>query len=129
MILEELPKLTRKERTELKKLMKLCAEDPHEAVKFDRTHTRDLTSNYYWNRFVAFGLVNSVAYNDKWNNLGEPEQLALAISDEGQHYFERYHDEQLRWVLKSALIPLIVSIVANTPNWWPMILKLLRFLR
>lgn len=127
--MDTIPELTRKERVALKNLISLCAKDPHDAVKFERAQTRELTNNYYWNRFVAFGLVDTVAYNDQLTLLGEPEHLALAISDEGQHYFERYHDQQLRWFLKSAIIPLGVSIVANTPNWWPMILKLLRFLR
>ena len=129
MILEELPQLTRKERSEFKKLIRMCESDPHNAIKFERASSYDLTNNYYWNRLAAFGLVDSVAYNDKRTVLGEPEHLALAISAEGQHYFERYHDQQLRWFLKSAIIPLGVSILANTPKWWPMILKLLRFLR
>lgn len=128
-MMDTIPQLTHKERTEFKKLMKRCAKDPHQAIKFNRTRTRSLTGNYYWDRFVAFGLAESVAYNNKWNGVGEPEQLALAISNDGQHYFEKYHDQQIRWILKSALIPLIVSILANTPNWWPMILKLLRWLQ
>lgn len=125
---DTIPKLTHKERIKFKKLMKLCDQDPHKAVKFDRTNTRSLTGNYYWDRFVTFGLAKSVAYNDKWNDIGEPEHLAIAISDDGEHYFEKYHDEQLRWFLRSAIVPLIVSILANTPNWWPMILKLLQWL-
>ncbi|WP_203648957.1 hypothetical protein [Secundilactobacillus yichangensis] len=126
---DEFPELTHKERSEFKKLIKQCSKDPCGAVKFTQPRTSSLTGNYYWDRFVGFNLATTVAYDDKWNGLGEPEQLAIAITADGKHYFEKFHDQQIRWLTKSALIPLIISILANTPNWWPMILKWLQSIR
>ena len=119
---ETLPQLTHKERVELRKLIKQCDKNPHGTVKFTPYLFNPTTGNYYWDRFIALGLVKRSSRNDKTN------KAALFISPDGHHYFERYHDEQIRWFLKSAIIPLGVSILANTPNWWPMIQGLLKWI-
>ncbi|MFD1455198.1 hypothetical protein ACFQ44_05795 [Levilactobacillus lanxiensis] len=122
-----LPETTRSERKELRSLMHLCQHDPNNQLKIK--NSSDMENNYYWKKLYSDGLITAYAYANEYDGMGEPVAYGIAITDEGHHFFEEYHEQQIHWLFKSALIPLIVSILANTPNWWPMILRLLRILK
>lgn len=47
----------------------------------------------------------------------------IYLTQEGLHYFELLQEDKKSVFLKSFVLPLIVSIAINTPNWWPWLLK------
>lgn len=126
--MSDLPELTRKERKELKNLIKLCNADTHHSVKLSDPN-KDIENNFYWKKLISYELARLSNYDGTYSNIGEIVNYGIKVTDSGLHYFEGYHDAQIRWFLKSALIPLGVSILANTPNWWPMISGLLKWFR
>lgn len=54
----------------------------------------------------------------------------LLITDEALHYFEKYREYKLEQFLNGVVWPVIVatltSVIVNTPNWLPVLLKLMK---
>lgn len=46
------------------------------------------------------------------------------LTEHGLHYFENQFEFRKQTFYKSVILPIIVSIAINTPNWWPWLIKL-----
>ena len=99
-------------------------------------------TNYIWSLTTSMNISNSPWYHSirrisdddifeatRWlieNGFIKEADLPgydMELTSKGLHFFEMLKSE--RWAIfwKSFVIPFIVSIATNIPNWWPWLLK------
>ncbi|WP_369957395.1 hypothetical protein [Levilactobacillus brevis] len=123
------PELTKNERKLLKKLINKSKSCPNGYVPGDRQKESD--QKYYLHHLWQEKMIWDATLPDTPDNPnGIPVYNAFAISPDGLHYFEKYHEYKREQFFNGIVWPVIVatltSLIANTPNWLPWLLKLMK---
>lgn len=120
------PELTNGDRKVLRELINKSKKYPDGIVPGDRQKPSD--QKFYLHHLWQEKLIWDATLPDTPENQnGMPVFNGFVVSPEGQHYFEKYHEykhEQfLNGIVWPIIVALITSLVANTPNWLPVLLK------
>lgn len=120
------PYLTKPERKLLKKLIKESKSTKDGILPYDRTEK--IPEAYYLKQLWSKKLIWDATLPGTPKNInGFIIENATMISPDGFHYLEKYHEYKLEQFLNGVIWPIIVatitSLIVNTPNWLPVLIK------
>lgn len=107
-------KTVRKERKLLKNLIRLAQSYDNNAVPITKLPIS--ANNYYLNQLISKGLVkinNSTGIDPITHRPVNKGPVEVTVTDQGQHFFENLWEDIKAFLLKSVLVPIVVSIITT----------------
>lgn len=119
--------LTKKDRKLLKKLISTAKKFDNKIIPPDKYAS--LSGDYHFRNLSQKRLI--IEKHSPYDpDPGQATLLGLAVSEDGYHYFEKYNEYKHQQFLNGVIWPIIVatitSVIANTPNWLPWLLRLIQ---
>lgn len=104
----------KKERKLLKDLINLSKKYDHNIIPINSLPVD--ANNYYLKQLISKNLIkvtNSTGINPTTHQPINSGPVDMIVTDQGQHYFENLWEDIKAFLLKSVLVPIIVSIITT----------------